>query len=57
MAAQQQLLDCQISRWYPQFQRVTFRTVLVPLPQPVLDWLVSDGLHLAPDTQAVSACG
>lgn len=54
MAALQQLLDCRIGSWYPQFARVTFKTVLLPLPQPVVDWLVSDGLHLAPDTQAVS---
>jgi len=54
MAAVQELLDCMISRWYAVFQRVTFKTVLLPLPQPVLDWLVADGLHLPEDSQAVS---
>ena len=54
MAALQELLDCRISAWYPQFARVTFKTALLPLPQPVLDWLVSDGLHLPADSQAVS---
>ena len=53
MAAVQQLLDCMVSSWYPRFARATFKTVLVPLPQPVLDWLVADGLHLPEDTQAV----
>ncbi|EFN57174.1 hypothetical protein CHLNCDRAFT_21599, partial [Chlorella variabilis] len=52
MAGVQELLDCMISSWYPRFQRVTFKTVILPLPQPVLDWLVSDGLHLPPDSQA-----
>lgn len=53
MAGVQQLLDCMISSWYPNFQRTTFKTVILPLPQPVLDWLVSDGLHLPDDSQAV----
>lgn len=53
MAGVQQLLDCMISRWYPNFQRATFKTVILPLPQPVLDWLVSDGLHLPDDSEAV----
>ncbi len=48
------LLAFQISSWYPAFARVTFKTVILPLPPAVTDWLVSDGLHLAPDSQAVS---
>lgn len=55
MAGVQQLLDCMISSWYPQFERVTFKTALLPLPPPVLEWLVSDGLQLPEDSQAVSA--
>ena len=54
MSGVQELLDCQIANWYPRFQRVTFKTAILPLPQPVLDWLVSDGLHLPADSQAVS---
>ena len=54
MSGVQELLDCQIANWYPRFQRVTFKTVILPLPQPVLHWLVSDGLHLPADSQAVS---
>lgn len=50
----QELLACQISAWYPAFARVTFKTAILPLPPAVADWLVSDGLHLAPDSQAVS---
>ena len=59
MSGVQELLDCQIANWYPRFQRVTFKTVILPLPQPVLDWLVSDGLHLPADSQAVRTgrCG
>ena len=49
----QALVDCMIGNWYPTFSRVTFKTVILPLPQPVLDWLVSDGLHVEADTQAV----
>lgn len=52
----QELLACQISSWYPAFARVTFKTAILPLPPPVADWLVSDGLHLAPDSQAVRTC-
>lgn len=49
----QQLLDCRISAWYSRFACVTFRTVVLPLPQPVADWLVADGLHLPEGNQAV----
>lgn len=55
MAGVQQLLECMISNWYPSFQRATFKTVILPLPKSVLDWLVSDGLHLPDDSQAVRA--
>ena len=55
MSSVEQLLDCAVSAWYPRFQRVAFKTVIVPLPQPVVDWLVSDGLHLPDDSQAVRA--
>jgi hypothetical protein len=54
MAAVQELVDCMISNWYSRFQRATFRTILIPLPQPVVDWLVSDGLHMPADSEAVS---
>ncbi|KAL4425346.1 hypothetical protein ABPG75_009362 [Micractinium tetrahymenae] len=57
MAGVQQLLDCMISSWYPTFQRATFKTVILPLPQPILDWLVSDGLHLPDDSQAFAKRG
>lgn len=55
MAGVQELMDCMISNWYPRFAKVSFKTVILPLPQPVLDWLVSDGLRLPADNQAVSA--
>jgi hypothetical protein len=54
MSGVHELLDCQIANWYPRFQRVTLKTVILPLPQPVLDWLVGDVLHVPADSQAVS---
>lgn len=50
---EQALLDCMIQSWYATFKDVTFRSVLLPLPQEFLDWLVSDGLYLPEDSEAV----
>lgn len=50
---EQALLDCAIQSWYEAFKAVTFRSVLLPLPQEFLDWLVSDGLYLPEDSEAV----
>ncbi len=43
-----------ISSWYPRFQQVTHRTIILPLPQSFLDWLLSDSIHLPEDAMAVS---
>ena len=48
------LAACAISSWYPAFRHVTFKTVLIDLPQDFLDYLVADGVHLAEDSEAVS---
>ena len=48
------LACCRVSAWLPLFRGVTFKTVLLPLPQEFVDFLVADGVHLAEDSEAVS---
>lgn len=53
MPLQEELAACAITAWYPHFRHVTFKTVLLELPQEFLDFLVADGVHLHEDSEAV----
>ena len=35
--------SCSFEQWYPEFSKVTFKSRILPLPQPVVDYLRSDG--------------
>uniref|UniRef100_A0A2I3HU86 Translation initiation factor eIF2 assembly protein n=1 Tax=Nomascus leucogenys TaxID=61853 RepID=A0A2I3HU86_NOMLE len=37
------VLHCQFSAWYPLFRGVTIKSVILPLPQNVKDYLLDDG--------------
>uniref|UniRef100_A0A2K5Q6J7 Translation initiation factor eIF2 assembly protein n=1 Tax=Cebus imitator TaxID=2715852 RepID=A0A2K5Q6J7_CEBIM len=37
------VLHCQFSAWYPLFRGVTIKSVVLPLPQNVKDYLLDDG--------------
>ncbi|PNJ57984.1 CDC123 isoform 5 [Pongo abelii] len=37
------VLHCQFSAWYPFFRGVTIKSVILPLPQNVKDYLLDDG--------------
>ncbi|XP_028014704.2 cell division cycle protein 123 homolog isoform X3 [Eptesicus fuscus] len=37
------VLHCQFSAWYPLFRNVTIKSVILPLPQNVKDYLLDDG--------------
>ncbi|XP_015685057.1 cell division cycle protein 123 homolog [Protobothrops mucrosquamatus] len=39
----EQILNCQFSSWYPRFKRQTIRSVILPIPQNVKDYLLDDG--------------
>ncbi|XP_062990326.1 translation initiation factor eIF2 assembly protein [Elgaria multicarinata webbii] len=39
----EQVLNCQFSLWYPHFKSQTIRSIILPLPQNVKDYLLDDG--------------
>ena len=39
---------CSIDHWYPLFKKVTFKTIILPLPNEVLEYLRSDGSLILP---------
>ncbi|XP_026523429.1 cell division cycle protein 123 homolog [Notechis scutatus] len=39
----EQMLNCQFSSWYPHFKKQTIRSVILPIPQNVKDYLLDDG--------------
>ncbi|XP_067915650.1 translation initiation factor eIF2 assembly protein isoform X1 [Heterodontus francisci] len=39
----EQVLSCQLSVWYPLFKKYTIRSIVLPLPQNVIDYLLDDG--------------
>ncbi|XP_005993898.1 translation initiation factor eIF2 assembly protein [Latimeria chalumnae] len=39
----EQVLNCQFSVWYPLFKKLTIKSVILPLPKNVIDYLQDDG--------------
>ncbi|XP_072327103.1 translation initiation factor eIF2 assembly protein isoform X1 [Scyliorhinus torazame] len=39
----EQVLSCQLPAWYPLFRKLTIRSIILPLPQNVIDYLLDDG--------------
>jgi hypothetical protein len=57
-AQQEGLLEaaaCQYPSWYPKYARHAIRSILIPLPSSVEQFLQEDGITLADDTTAVSS--
>jgi len=44
-----QVLNCQINKWYPLFRKVTFKTKLHKLSQEFVDYLREDGIVIHED--------
>lgn len=44
------VLNCSVHSWYPRFRSLTPKARLIPLSQPFLDYLRSDGIILPPET-------
>ncbi|XP_059075990.1 uncharacterized protein LOC131079049 [Cryptomeria japonica] len=47
---QSDILPCQIQQWYPRFHSVSIRTILLPLPESFIDFLLDDGGLFLPKT-------
>uniref|UniRef100_A0A8C5GB01 Translation initiation factor eIF2 assembly protein n=1 Tax=Gouania willdenowi TaxID=441366 RepID=A0A8C5GB01_GOUWI len=39
----EQVVNCQLSVWYPIFKKHTIKSLILPLPQNVIDYLLDDG--------------
>ncbi|CAB1345863.1 unnamed protein product [Coregonus sp. 'balchen'] len=39
----EQVVNCQFSVWYPIFKKHTIKSLILPLPQNVIDYLLDDG--------------
>uniref|UniRef100_W5KTV9 Translation initiation factor eIF2 assembly protein n=1 Tax=Astyanax mexicanus TaxID=7994 RepID=W5KTV9_ASTMX len=39
----EQVVNCQFSVWYPLFKKHTIKSLILPLPQNVIDYLLDDG--------------
>ena len=53
MVTREELLECRIISWYKQFEDHTFRSVILPLPDEFVAWLLEDGLFLPETSSAV----
>uniref|UniRef100_A0A672H449 Translation initiation factor eIF2 assembly protein n=1 Tax=Salarias fasciatus TaxID=181472 RepID=A0A672H449_SALFA len=52
----EQVVNCQFSVWYPIFKKHTIKSLILPLPQNVIDYLLDDGTLVTPSippTQSV----
>ena len=47
------ILNCQIASWYSSFERVTYRTRLIELPDAFVEYLLQDGVYLPEESAAV----
>ncbi|XP_072097931.1 translation initiation factor eIF2 assembly protein isoform X1 [Mobula birostris] len=52
----EQVARCQFSIWYPLFRQHTIRSVVLPLPQNVIDYLMDDGTLVVSGRTEVPSC-
>uniref|UniRef100_A0A8C6DS11 Translation initiation factor eIF2 assembly protein n=1 Tax=Moschus moschiferus TaxID=68415 RepID=A0A8C6DS11_MOSMO len=50
------VLHCQFSAWYPLFRSLTIKSVILPLPQNVKDYLLDDGTLVVSGREDPPAC-
>ncbi|XP_054844251.1 cell division cycle protein 123 homolog isoform X1 [Eublepharis macularius] len=52
----EQVLNCQFSFWYPRFKNQTIRSIVLPLPQNVKDYLLDDGTLVVSGSEDLPTC-
>ncbi|XP_077194059.1 translation initiation factor eIF2 assembly protein isoform X1 [Paroedura picta] len=52
----EQVLNCQFSFWYPHFKSQTIRSIILPLPQNVQDYLLDDGTLVVSGREDLPTC-
>ena len=44
----EEVLQCSLPHWYPNFEKITFNSVCIPLPNEVLSYLRDNGSLVLP---------
>uniref|UniRef100_A0A6I8SD83 Translation initiation factor eIF2 assembly protein n=1 Tax=Xenopus tropicalis TaxID=8364 RepID=A0A6I8SD83_XENTR len=52
----EQVLNCQFSQWYPRFKKLSIRSVVIPLPENVKDYLLDDGTLVVSGREESPGC-
>ncbi|XP_018409222.1 PREDICTED: cell division cycle protein 123 homolog isoform X1 [Nanorana parkeri] len=52
----EQVVNCQFSAWYPKFKRLSIRSVIIPLPENVKDYLLDDGTLVVSGREDFAGC-
>ncbi|XP_068132229.1 translation initiation factor eIF2 assembly protein-like isoform X2 [Hyperolius riggenbachi] len=52
----EQVVNCQFSVWYPRFKRLSIRSVIIPLPENVKDYLLDDGTLVVSGREDSAVC-
>ncbi|XP_063301525.1 translation initiation factor eIF2 assembly protein [Pelobates fuscus] len=52
----EQVVNCQFSEWYPRFKKLTIRSIVIPLPENVKDYLLDDGTLVVSGREDTSTC-
>uniref|UniRef100_A0A8C5W928 Translation initiation factor eIF2 assembly protein n=1 Tax=Leptobrachium leishanense TaxID=445787 RepID=A0A8C5W928_9ANUR len=52
----EQVLNCQFSEWYSRFRKRTIRSVVIPLPENVKDYLLDDGTIVVSGREESATC-
>uniref|UniRef100_A0A3P8U4S4 Translation initiation factor eIF2 assembly protein n=1 Tax=Amphiprion percula TaxID=161767 RepID=A0A3P8U4S4_AMPPE len=50
----EQVVNCQFSVWYPIFKKHTIKSLILPLPQNVIDYLLDDGTLVWSDDETTT---
>ncbi|KAK9792491.1 hypothetical protein WJX73_008072 [Symbiochloris irregularis] len=48
-----QVAACQFGQWYPTFEKLTFKSVIIDLPEEVIEHLLQDGVYVAASSRAL----
>uniref|UniRef100_A0A673K8A1 Translation initiation factor eIF2 assembly protein n=1 Tax=Sinocyclocheilus rhinocerous TaxID=307959 RepID=A0A673K8A1_9TELE len=51
----EQVVNCQFSVWYPLFKKHTIKSLVLPIPQNVIDYLLDDGTLVWTDDETTTA--
>uniref|UniRef100_A0A672SD35 Translation initiation factor eIF2 assembly protein n=1 Tax=Sinocyclocheilus grahami TaxID=75366 RepID=A0A672SD35_SINGR len=52
----EQVVNCQFSVWYPLFKKHTIKSLILPIPQNVIDYLLDDGTLVVSGSQSKHSC-